>query len=103
MDTFRNGGILVDTTKWYAGRDKVQHVLCALLATRALLHWTPLSWWWVAIIVTLGGCVIETIEDVRYQFWVLEGGNEQPPFCDRASWRDLVANTGGILLGLTVF
>jgi len=71
--------------RWLA-EDKWNHVSGSFMATTILMLFMP--WYIAAIGVTLCGGYIEA--------WQEEAGR------DRASWKDLVANTVGIALAVWV-
>lgn len=106
-DTFVNGGDLVDSAYWFAGRDKVQHVICELLGVLLLQRFLGAL---LALCVgILAGLAVEVVEHVRYYRLVTLATQPQPTpplFCDRFSWRDLVADLvgalGGIILGVVL-
>jgi hypothetical protein len=105
LDTFTNGGQLVDLSTWYAGRDKVQHVVCGLLLARVLHHLAP--WPVVFLLVFLLAVAWELFERHRYEAWVkLVRGHHYvdappfPKFADNFSWRDVVAGLAGALLAV---
>lgn len=98
-DSFARGGTLVDTDRWYAGRDKVQHVIvfAALWLVLAPLPIPePLK---LAIWETVS-CGFEVWEWYRFDRWVQRFGaiTPWPAFADRPSWRDLIANHAGLVL-----
>jgi hypothetical protein len=90
-DTFHNGGDLVDTEYWFAGRDKVQHIVCAIF----LMLLLPFVWWINALGVFVGGVLLEVIEYMRFKRY-----GYSRLLCDKISWRDVVANGVGIVLGI---
>jgi hypothetical protein len=90
-DTFVNGGQLVDTEFWFAGRDKVQHIICAIL----LMLLLPFSLLINALILFIGGVCLEVVEYTRFKKF-----GYTRLFCDKISWRDIVANSVGISLGI---
>ena len=92
-DTFRNGGDLVDTESWYAGRDKVQHIICAIF----LMLLLPFSLFINALFILFGGILLEIVEYVRYRKY---GWTRQ--LSDKMSWRDVVANMVGAGIGILI-
>ena len=90
-DTFHNMGDLVDIESWYAGRDKIQHIICAIF----LMLLLPFSIFINSLIILFGGIVLEIIEYVRYNLY-----GYSKILCDKMSWRDIVANITGMLLGI---
>lgn len=104
QDTFANGGQLVDTDRWYAGRDKVQHFVAGMLLARLLRHILP--WPWVFALVLLAALLWEMFEEIRYRRWraavrrwISERPTDDAPplprFADPFSWRDVVATVAG--------
>ena len=89
-DTFRTMGDLVDQDKWYAGRDKVQHVAIAMLLYLLL----PFSFIINFSLIFILGWLWEGFEYLRYRKY-----GYSRMLCDKMSWRDVVANMIGALLG----
>lgn len=103
-DHFVGGGDLVDTRAWYAGRDKVQHIVAAAALAGALRHLLHVDLAGTAGLVLGAGLAIECVEHWRYYWWATRGaGRTFPVLCDRFSWRDLVADAVGLGLGLLLF
>ena len=91
-DTFKAGGDLVDTDKFYAGRDKVQHFILGMILFCILRLFVPLATGSLFVLVLCLGILWELFEYYNLL-------HNSATFADRVSWRDVVADMAGAVVG----
>ena len=94
-------GFRIDTDRWYAGKDKVQHVI-AFAGLWLFLSPFPISAPVALLIWEAVSVGVELVEWYRFDQWVQKFGalTPWPAFADRPSWRDLIANHAGLALAV---
>lgn len=102
-------------------RDKLAHALCAAAGWLALRTVAPEAFRLRLVVLEVAGLLVEASEGLRWLLWVRElrrryqgwthpqtadglvlwattqRGEQWPAWCERPSWRDLVANHAGAL------
>lgn len=92
--------------RWF-GEDKLTHAAWCYAGALTLLFILP--WWMALLVVAIVAVLVEVVQWVRWDIWnnalvrAQQLGQMLPPrpaFADQPSYRDLVWDAGGMVLGV---